>query len=317
MSIMNSTETTPRYPESVILESTNLCNLRCKMCHVWGENVSQKRDTGFISEAIWKKAIDEIAAWESNTNVALHGAGEALLHKDFLKILAYAASKKNISVGFLSNGALLTPEIAEAILQTNIAWIGFSVEGAEADKYKKYRGTDLQKVETAIETLLALRQGDRPTIFVNMVALPDLDTEKFIGRWLDSLDEVKVSTYRPVGHRDFLKQKIERVPCHQLDEMLVIAWDGQAVLCCEDIWADMVIGRFPEQSLYELWHSSSMEKIRKLHKAGTYHAIPICANCDSWSNIFTTIETKETENLRLARCAAQTSYQRIKKLPHQ
>lgn len=313
---MNLTGTTPMYPKSVILESTNLCNLRCKMCHVWGENVSQKRETGFISEAIWKKAIDEIASWENNTNVALHGAGEALLHKDFLKILAYAASKKSISVGFLSNGALLTPALAKAIMETDIAWIGFSVEGAEADKYKKYRGTDLEKIETAIETLLALRQGDRPTVFVNMVALPDLDTEKFISRWIDSLDEVKVSTYRPVGHRDFLNTKIERVPCRQLDEMLVVAWDGQTVLCCEDIWADMVIGRFPEQSLYELWHSSSMEKVRKLHKDGKYHEIAICANCDSWSNIFTTTETKEAENLRLVKCAAQTSYQRIKKIRH-
>lgn len=308
--------TTPKYPKSVILESTNRCNLRCKMCHVWGENVSQKRDTGFISETIWEKAIDELSTWEDTINVALHGAGESLLHKDFIKILDYATSKENLSVGFLSNGTLLTPEMTNAILRTDISWIGFSVEGAEATKYKKYRGTDLNKVEAAIEHLLTLRKGNKPAIFVNMVALPDLDTEGFIRRWIDLLDEIRVSTYRPIGHRDFLTQEVERIPCSQLNEMLVIAWNGQAVLCCEDIWADMVIGRFPEQSMYDLWHSPSFEKARKLHKDGVYHAIPICANCDSWSNIFTATETKESDNLKIVKCASQTTYQRMQKIHH-
>ncbi|MBI5640422.1 MAG: radical SAM protein [Nitrospirae bacterium] len=302
----------PVYPKSVILETTNLCNLKCKMCHVWGEGVSQKRETGFMPESIWKKAIDELSAWPEAVNVALHGAGEALLHKDFLKILTYATSKKNLSVGFLSNGALLTRELAERIMATDIAWIGFSVDGAQEEKYNKYRGTDLRKVESAIEYLLTLRRGKKPVVFVNMVALPDIDSELFVQRWVDKVDEVKVSRYRPAGHRDFLTEKIERIPCHLLDEMLVIAWNGQAALCCEDIWADVALGKFPEESLYELWHSQRLNKVRDLHRMGRYGDIPLCSDCDSWSNTLTSTELRESENLKLTKCAAQTSYQRIK-----
>jgi len=305
--------TVPTYPKTVILETTNLCNLKCKMCHVWGEDVVKRRQTGFIPETVWKRAIDELATWDTNVNLALHGAGEALLHKDFLDILAYAASKKNLTVGFLSNGALLSQKTADAIMATDIAWLGFSVDGADAEKYRKYRGADLKKVESAIEHLISLRKGTKPSLFVNMVALPDLDADEYIRRWIDMVDEVRISKYRPIGHRDFLTEKIKRVPCHLLDEMLVIAWDGQAVLCCEDIWAEVPIGHFPEQSLLDLWHSPRLTMMRQLHLEERYNDISICADCDSWSNIFSSVELRESENLKLTKCSAQTTYQRINK----
>ena len=301
----------PRYPKTVILESTNYCNLRCKMCHIWGEGVVNKRQTGFIREATWKKAIDELSTWEEPVTLVLHGAGEVLLHKDFFRILSYATSKKNLSAGFLTNGSLLSPETAEKILDSNAAWIGFSVDGTEEEKYRNYRGADLRKVESAIEHLLALRKGSRPSVFLNMVALPDLDTGAFLQRWIDRVDEVRISRYRPVGHRDFLTEQIDRTPCYLLDEMLVVAWNGDAVLCCEDIWAEEPIGRFPEKSLYELWHSARFDEIRRLHREGRYGDIGICARCDAWSNRLTVVEVKASENLEVTSCAAQTSYRRI------
>lgn len=300
----------PKNPKTVILESTNMCNLRCIMCHVWGEGVRKRRETGFIPEAIWKKAVDELSTWDESINLALHGAGEALLHKDFSRILNYATAKKNLSVGFLTNGSLLTGELAKAILDSDIAWIGFSVDGAEQDKYKQYRGTDLKKVEANIEDLLALKKGNRPSTFVNMVALPDLDIKKFINRWIDKVDEVKISTYRPIGHRDFLTEKIERIPCYLLNEMLVITWNGKAVLCCEDIWAENIVGRFPEQSLHRIWLSRTLNKIRRLHNRGDMRSIPLCINCDVWSNKFTEVEIRE--NLKVVKSASQISYSRLK-----
>jgi pyruvate-formate lyase-activating enzyme len=311
---MRPTCATPRYPKTVILETTNLCNLRCRMCHIWGEGVSEKRQTGFIQESTWRSAIDELASWGEDISVALHGAGEVLLHKDFLKILDYAASKRNLSAGFLSNGSLLTDGISEAILDTDIAWIGFSVDGAEEVKYKNYRGADLKKVEAAIEHFLTLRKGDRPRVFLNMVALPDLDTDLFLKKWIDKVDEVKISTYRPVGHRDFLAGKVERLPCYLLDEMLVVAWNGDVVLCCEDIWAEVPIGRFPEKSLLQLWQSPRFDEIRNLHKLGKYSDVRICADCDSWSNKITHTEVRASENLEITACAAQTSYHRISRV---
>ncbi len=302
----------PGYPKTVIIETTNACNLKCRMCHVWGEGVTQKRPVGFIKKALWEKAIEELSHWDGQVSVAFHGAGEPMLHKDLLKIISFASSKKNLSVGFLSNGSLWTRDISKAILDTDISWIGFSVDGSDPEKYRHYRGTDLKKVEATIEYLASFRRDKKPSIFLNMVALPDLDPEQYIARWIDIVDEVKISRYRPVGHRDFLTEKIQRVPCYLLNEMLVITWDGNAVLCCEDIWAEHIVGEFPGQSLREIWHSSKLDRIRKLHEKGKFGDIPICADCDSWSNIFTHEEVDDEKSFRITTSAAQTCYLREK-----
>jgi len=305
------------YPKTVIIETTNSCNLRCKMCHVWGEGVTKKRPVGFMKEEIWEKAFEELSQWDEHVSVALHGAGEPMLHKDLLKILSFASSKKNLSVGFLSNGTLWTRDFTKAILDTAVAWVGFSVDGADSEKYRKYRGSDLRKVEETIEYLAASRKNSRPSIFLNMVALPDLDSEQYIARWIDTVDEIKISKYRPVGHRDFLTRKRKRIPCYLLNEMLVVTWEGQAVLCCEDIWAENITGAFPRQSLKEIWHSPEFNRIRTLHNKGDFSAIPICATCDSWSNPFTDEEFDEARNLKIIRSAAQTCYLKTKTAPHQ
>lgn len=301
------------YPKTVIVETTNACNLRCKMCHVWGQGAAKKREVGFISKELWGKAFHELSHWDETVNLALHGAGEPVLHKDFPAILASAAAIKNLSVGFLSNGSLWTEELTRAILDTGVSWIGFSVDGTDPEKYRKYRGTDLKKVEAAIEYLVSSRRGEKPSVFLNMVALPDLDPQSFLDRWIGIVDEVKISKYRPVGHRDFLTQKIKRIPCYLLDEMLVLTWDGKAVLCCEDIWADNVVGVFPSQSLLEIWNSRVFNRIRRLHAKGRENEISICTDCDSWSNSFTREEVDETRNLRIIKSAAQSCYLKIKK----
>ncbi len=309
--------TVPSYPKTVIIETTNACNLRCKMCHVWGEGVTKKREVGFIAEDIWKKAFDELSHWDESITIALHGAGEPILHKDFLKILSYAASKKNLAVGFLSNGSLWSKEFTKAILDTDISWIGFSVDGVDPVKYKNYRGADLKRVESSIEYLISSRKNNKPSVFLNMVALPDLDPEKYLNRWIDKVDEVKISRYRPVGHRDFLTENLKRIPCYLLNEMLVITWNGKAVLCCEDIWADIIVGQFPEHSLHEIWHSSKFNRIRKLHEREKYQDIRICATCDSWSNIYTHTEQEESRNLRITKTAAQVCYSKIRNVKPQ
>lgn len=309
---LSSGQREPRYPKAVLIEATNACNLHCRSCHIWGEGVTSRREVGFVSESLFRKAIDELSRWEAGIDLILHGAGEPLLHKDFIKMLAYAASKENISAGFLSNGSLLNEDVSKAILETDIGWIGFSIDGAQGKQFKENRGIELEKVEEAIGAFLALKRGGRPSTFVNMVALPGIDIERFVERWIDRVDEVKVSTYRPVGHRDFLKNAMKRVPCYLLNEMLVVTWNGKAVLCCEDIWAENIMGVFPDWPLFDIWHSAAFNKMRRLHERGRYEKIALCKNCDAWSNIFTEVELDEARNLRIVKTAAQVCYSRIK-----
>ena len=114
-SLITKSRGTSVYPPNVLIEVTNACNLRCRMCFIWGEGVSRHREIGFVGEKIWKAAIDEMGSWPISATLDLHGAGEPLLHPDFFQIAEYAKSKGNISVGFLSNATLLDEEKAKAM----------------------------------------------------------------------------------------------------------------------------------------------------------------------------------------------------------
>lgn len=267
------------YPVNVLIEVTNACNLRCRMCFIWGEGVSRHRDIGFIREEVWKAAIDEIATWPINVTLDLHGAGEPLLHPDFFTITAYAKSKKNISVGFLSNATLLDDEKARAVIETGIDWAAFSVDGAQKEIFEYYRrGASFEKVEANIERLLSLRKNNKPAVIFNMVSHNEADPEIFINRWKGKVDVLILSKKRPAKREEGTPIVLSK-PCPLLHQQLVMGWNGMTGLCCEDFWIDYVMGRFPDKSLYEIWHGKALNKARMLHERGAYHKIALCQHC--------------------------------------
>lgn len=160
----------PEFPQSILLEPTNACNLRCRMCAIWGEGVKRNREVGFIKKEIWTKILDEIGSWPVKINVDIHGAGEPLLHPDFIDILTYAKSKNNLHVGFLCNATLFDSKKAEATINLGIDWVGFSVDGAQNEIFEYYRkGAKFDVVEGNIEYLISLKGDSRPSILLNMV----------------------------------------------------------------------------------------------------------------------------------------------------
>jgi hypothetical protein len=62
---------------------------------------------------------------------------------------------------------------------------------------------------------------------------------------------------------------------------MIMGWDGTTVLCCEDNWGDAIIGRFPDESLYEIWNGRLLQRARRLHEMGRYEEIALCRTCDA------------------------------------
>ncbi|MEF9426654.1 MAG: radical SAM protein, partial [Candidatus Mariimomonas ferrooxydans] len=139
------------FPQSILLEPTNACNLRCRMCPIYGEGVKKSREVGFIKREVWTKALDEIGSWPVDVNLDIHGAGEPFLHPNFFDIISYAKSMNNIKVGFFCNATLLNQEKARAIIELGVDWVCFSIDGSEKEVFEHYRkGAVLEAVEENI-----------------------------------------------------------------------------------------------------------------------------------------------------------------------
>jgi pyruvate-formate lyase-activating enzyme len=272
---------TSEYPPNVLIEVTNACNLRCRMCFIWGEGVGRRREVGFVGEEVWKAAIDEIGSWPINATLDLHGAGEPLLHPRFFEIAEYAKRKGNISVGFLSNATLLDENKARAVVSSGIDWVAFSVDGAQKEIFEYYRrGARFEQVEENIGRLLSLRNNGRPAVSFNMVSHQEADLAIFIDRWKGKVDSLTLSSKRPPNRKED-NPIVLTGPCPLLSQQLVVAWNGVAALCCEDFWGDYVVGRFPGTSLYKIWHGRALTKARRLQERGDYRKISLCRQCNA------------------------------------
>lgn len=293
------------YPKEIIIETTNRCNLRCLYCHFHGPDAQRKRPIGIMAEDIWKAIFKDISQWSQEAgrvNLCLHGAGEPLLHPHFKEILKTAREVPNASVGFMTNGMLFDEKWHEFVLSLPVDWIWLSIDGARPETNDRYRlGADLKRIETNIEKFLeikAMRGSNEPVLNFNMVKYPEVSEEEvleFIEKWIPHAETVSIAAFRPIGSKrlpDLRKLKPKDRPCPLLYSQMVISWDGTVGLCCEDINADVPLGKVTNKDLLSIFNSRAINKIRNLHEKGKREKIPLCSKCDVWAADIA-METKE------------------------
>jgi organic radical activating enzyme len=279
------------FPQEIILEVTNRCNLACVMCHFHGRGVKRVRPIGDMSREIWEQVLDEIRGIGLPVSLVTHGAGEPLLHPDLLEILTEARKIPRIRVGFMTNGMALTPQVSRRILDLGVHWLAFSIDGVEPESHARYRkGSDLRLIDANIQALLRLkneRTSKTPALLFNMVSLPELEPQRdaYVEKWLPHAEQVMISAYRPIGWRRLpqTRRPSPRRPCPNPFRQLVISWQGTTGLCCEDIHCEVITGDVRHQSITEIWRGEPISRVRSAHLEGRFNDIPFCVPCDTWA----------------------------------
>ena len=304
------------YPDQIILEVTNHCNIRCKYCHFHGDGAKRKRPLGFIKKELWQRIIKEIGNWPKQISLMTHGAGEPLLYKELPELLAFARQYNNISLGFMTNGMLFNNEWTQRALDLSIDWLAFSVDGTDPKKHAFYRrGTDLELIEKHILNLIKEKNKrglTKPYIMLNMVVYPGMEQEKerFVEKWIAHVNRVMLSKFRPIGSKKLWKNRpsINFQPCPFLFHQCVISFDGKVGLCCEDINVDVKLGDVYKQDILEIYNNQKINNIREMHRQGNLNNISLCSACDIWSAGII-IEKKELGNITYERTPAFEVYE--------
>jgi radical SAM protein with 4Fe4S-binding SPASM domain len=121
------------YPTHLQVEPTNLCNLRCPVCHTVTDNKPQ----GMLSLADFQKIMDEVGDYL----LLLHfwGWGEPFINKDFFSMIKYAKSK-GIKIITSTNGHFFEEESdVDRLLDTGLDVLIFSMDAVDREAYEKYR----------------------------------------------------------------------------------------------------------------------------------------------------------------------------------
>ena len=286
-------ENKDRYPREIVLETTNKCNLRCRFCHFHGENVKISRRVGSMDPGIWKKLLQEIKGWDKPCTILTHGAGEPLLYPHLEELLTCACGIPHVGTGFMTNGMLLTPDVAKMLVRLQVNSIALSIDGVVSSTHDYFRrNANLEQIEKNVLYLIGEKKrtgSSFPSLMFNMVGYPDIldQEEAYVKKWLPHADSVVISKFRPIGSRKLWSEagSPDFVPCPLLYNQAVISIDGDVGLCCEDIHLDVPVGNVQEEELLTLYNNSPvLGDYRKAHEKSDIDGLKLCSDCHVWGS---------------------------------
>lgn len=158
-------------PEEIWLELSTRCNMvpACAMCGLASDDLPRPRRS--MDPRTWKSLLPLL---HNARNVGLHGAGEPLLYP-FLGDLLEALHPSPASVGFNSNGHLLTGAVSRRLVKEGLGWISVSLDAATAQTYLRIRRRpDFDALLSKIQALREIRDAAgslRPQIEINMTLM--------------------------------------------------------------------------------------------------------------------------------------------------
>lgn len=123
-------------PVHAMIELTDACNLRCAYCYCDGKAGTVAGLTTGEVLAVLGQLHDQ-----GVHSVELTG-GEPLLRQDFAEIFAFCCERFGL-VGLLTNGMLLTPEIADLLASyPRRVFVGVSLDGPRAEIHDRLAGVE-------------------------------------------------------------------------------------------------------------------------------------------------------------------------------
>lgn len=269
------------YPQEVVIELTNHCNLACMMC----PQQTLKRPRGFMDENLFRKIIDELKG--KTELIYLYGTGESLLHKKLPDYTRYA-SQQGLKTCLSTNGMLMDETASRKLLDCNLDFLIVALDGGTKETYERVRiKGNFEKLIRNIKTLLKLKQKlQSPThVCLQMIYMPQNsnEVEEFLGLF-NSEEKKIVNQFRikPLYETYAIKNNpIKHTrPCFWLWNMMSIYWNGDVALCCMDADNTYYFGSVKEKSIAEMWNSQQLINLRKKHRHLDYDDMPLCATCD-------------------------------------
>lgn len=148
-------------PYKVDLFLTNKCNLRCQFCEF---PTQVHNEPELTKDQIIKLARD---SGKLKTQIFSILGGEPFFRQDVIIDLLTEIKKQNMRGSLVTNGSLITKEMAETIKEIKWDFMRISIDGDEEthDKLRGIKGT----YKRVISTLDYFKYSDYPTIEINTV----------------------------------------------------------------------------------------------------------------------------------------------------
>ncbi|MFH2058574.1 MAG: radical SAM/SPASM domain-containing protein [Pseudomonadota bacterium] len=283
-----------KFPPMVIVDMTNVCNLRCIHC----AHRIVKKEPGYKPEfmkfEMFKKIVDEVKDHKI-TLMRLASDGESLLHKDLLKCISYAKENGITPVNLTTNAMLMNEEISEKFVEIGLDIVDISIDATTSETYEKIRvGGDFSTVIANTEKLIEIknRRHSSMKIFVSFVNQKENceEAQAFEQFWEGKVDQVLIRNFcnvlgmvKDVDGVVVQENLPDRWPCPQFWKRVTITHAGDLRFCVEDWRNKTVLGNIMDSSIEKIWTGEKYQKLRKIHLSNNYDSLPFCQECTDWA----------------------------------
>jgi len=139
----------------IYLSLSHKCTYSCQMCGVVKILKGHELRTTDV-----KRIFDEVSGWDWDFTIVITG-GEPFLRNDIFDILKYAHDL-DLNIEVVSNGSLITQDIAENIMSCGLSNIAISLDGAreETHDFIREKGA-FKKAVQALRYLVAAKKKAR------------------------------------------------------------------------------------------------------------------------------------------------------------
>lgn len=135
------------FPITVELDVTNVCNHHCPECV---GRYFQDKNYDSLPLKLAREIVRQLAHVQV-CGLIFTGGGEPLCYPR-LKELITLARKLGLDIGFITNGSLITDDIAKTLLR-NCTWIRVSLDAASQELFEKIHGLNGYAFDRVIENI--------------------------------------------------------------------------------------------------------------------------------------------------------------------
>jgi MoaA/NifB/PqqE/SkfB family radical SAM enzyme len=161
-----------RAPSYVELLVSSRCNLKCVMCNIWP---LAEKDPSIAKRELeiteYENLLDELSSL--GTRSLCISGGEPLLKKGVFSIIK-KAKEKNLFVELITNGTLITNEITQKLLASDVDLVTVSIDAPVAEVHDQIRGAKglWERSTKGLRTLHDLREmakSQKPRLAIDYV----------------------------------------------------------------------------------------------------------------------------------------------------
>jgi MoaA/NifB/PqqE/SkfB family radical SAM enzyme len=290
-----------RIPGIIVIDVTNLCNLRCPVCPV---TVAMNRTRGMMPLATFEAIIDDLERNRAKPAIYFNFSGEPTLNDDLPEMVAYAAAHGHET--FIStNATKVDRALAERLILAGLSRINLCLDGFSPVAQETYRiRSKFDQVKANIEGFAETRRRlnkPRPELVLQTL-LTSLSEGQFhdIVEWAGQigLDQIRFKTFSLGSYTDAstraryrhllpTKKEWRRVqtgrestfctfPFHQT----VVFWNGDLGLCCIDYDQMVQLPNVASQGFTAALRTDTAARARR---NGFLKRFDVCQSC-TYSN---------------------------------